>query len=71
VRYRKTGLLAEAFVEVLEQRTPASEDDPLVDDVRRQLGRGLFEGVPDGVDDGGNDFSQSLTDFFVRRDPGP
>src|SRR5215831_8746955 len=40
---RKSRLLAEQDIEAPEQSSPARQDDPLVDDVGRELGRRLFQ----------------------------
>src|SRR3546814_3371309 len=47
----EAGLVAQHFVETLQQRAAAGEDDALVDDVGGQLRRGILERDADALDD--------------------
>ena len=48
---RQAGLVAQHFVEALQQRAAAGEDDALVADVGGELGRGVLERDADAFDD--------------------
>ena len=64
-RHRKTRLLAQALVEVLEQGTASGEDDAAIDDVGRELGRRLLERDADRFDDRRHRLGQRLADLLV------
>src|SRR5215467_9374375 len=53
-RNGQTGLLADALVQILEQRAAPGKDDAAVADVGGKFGRGALESDPHGVDDGGD-----------------
>src|SRR5579862_7698313 len=67
---RQAGLFAEEHVEVSQERSAAGDDDSLVDDVCRQLGRSLLEGGENGLDDGVNRLGQRLADLVAVDDDG-
>ena len=69
-RDREAGLLAQAPVEVLQERAAAREDDPLVHDVGRELGRRLLEGDADGVDDDPDRLRERLAHLGVGQREG-
>src|SRR5262249_26569991 len=45
------GLFSDAPVEIAQQHTAATERDPTIVDIRRQLRRNLVERLADGVED--------------------
>src|SRR5918994_614240 len=65
---RHAGLVVQAGVEAVEQRTAAGQADALVHDVGGQLGRRLVERDLDGVDDGRDRLLDRLTDLVGRGD---
>src|ERR1051326_4227208 len=69
-RDREAGLFAQALVEVLQHRAAAGDDDALVHDVGRQLGRRALQGDTDGLDDRGDRLAERLADLFVADDEG-
>src|SRR5438874_4053988 len=48
---RDAGDLGEELVDIAKERSTARHDHSLVDDVRRELRRGLLEDAPDGRDE--------------------
>ena len=69
-RDREAGLLPQAPVEVLEQRAAARQDDALVHDVGRELGRRLLERDADRVDDDPDGLREGLADLRVGEREG-
>src|SRR6059058_3219823 len=59
-------LLAEKRVEIPEQRPATGQHDPLVDDVRRELGRRALETDTHGLDDLVDGLEQRVSDLLVR-----
>ncbi len=52
-------------VEIAEQRTPAGQHDPLVDDIGGQLRRGVLERDLDRFDDGADRLGERLGDLAL------
>src|SRR5579864_8228612 len=64
-RNRQTGLLADALVQILEQRASPGKHDPAVADVGGKLGRGAFESHAASVQNRGDTFGKRLANFAV------
>src|SRR6266571_769794 len=58
--HRQTGFFPEQDIQVTQQCPSARQDNPLVDDVGGQLGRGPFQTDPDRLDDGVDRFGKGL-----------
>ena len=64
------GLVFETGIEAMEISATAGQDDALLHDVGRQLGRRLVEGDLHGVDDGRDGLFDGLADLLGGRDDG-
>src|SRR5208337_3671092 len=64
-RNRQSRFLADAFVEVLDERAAAGEHDAVVADIGGEFGRRAFERHADGIHDGRNAFTERFADFAV------
>lgn len=58
------GLVAQKLIEALQERAAAGEHDAAVNDVGRQLGRGLLEGDAHGLDNAVHLLGYGLCDFL-------
>src|ERR1017187_271261 len=68
-RNGQAGFLADALVEILDERAAAGEHDATVADVGGKLRWGALERDADGVDDGRDIFGERFADFaVVNRD---
>ena len=65
-RNRQPGFLADALVQILQQRAAAGEHDAAVADVRGELGRRALERHANGVHDGRNAFRRAPRGFRCR-----
>src|ERR1017187_2162002 len=64
-RDRQAGFLADALIEILDQRPAASEHDSPIADIGAEFGRRPFESDPDAIDDRGDAFGKGLANFRV------
>src|SRR5882672_11113498 len=67
---RQPGFLANTFVEILEQRAAAGQNDAAVADISGKLGRRALERHPNRVHDCGNALAERFPDFAVIHGDG-
>ena len=63
---RQAGFVAQALVEIAQQRAAAGEDDAAIVDVGRELGRNAFERVADRLDDLAQRLCERFADLASR-----
>lgn len=61
----QAGLVAQFIVQTLQQRAAASQNDPLIHNVRRQFRRSIFQSDPDTLNDGADRFRQRVGDLAL------
>src|ERR1700684_4034711 len=60
---RQAGLLADAFIEILDERAAACEHNAAIADIGAQLGRRTLQRHADGIDDGGDALRKRVANF--------
>src|SRR5208282_2439879 len=61
----QAGFLADALVQIFDQRAAAGQHDASVADVSGEFGRRAFERYADGIHDGRDAFTQRFANFAV------
>src|ERR1700736_6711152 len=69
-RDRQPSFFADAFIQILKQRSAPGEHDSPITDVGRKLRRSPFERYSNRVHDSGDTFAQRLANFAVIHGDG-